>query len=101
MAIVPTRFVLPPLSTSSLQPAAETIPAKTGGFAEILRNALNEVNQAQLEAQRTDLLLAQGKLANVHEAIIAAEKASLTLELTVQIRNRIIEAYQEIMRMNV
>jgi len=54
-----------------------------------------------LEAQRTDLLLAQGKLANVHEAIMAAEKASLTLELTVQIRNRIIEAYQEIMRMNV
>ena len=38
---------------------------------------------------------------NVHEATIAAEKAALALELTVQIRNKVVEAYQEIMRMSI
>lgn len=100
MAISPTRFVLPP--TSSLAPtrSREALP-KAGDFGSILRNALSEVNQAQLESAKMDRLLAQGQLANVHEAVIAAEKATLSLELTVQIRNKLLEAYQEIMRMNV
>lgn len=101
MAITPVRFVLPPLSAMSSERPSVGTPAKAGDFAEMLHNALGEVNRAQLDSQKADQMLAQGKLANVHDAVIAAEKASLTLEMTVQLRNKILEAYQEIMRMNV
>lgn len=100
MAITPTRFMLPPISTTSPQRSSAG-PNPTGDFGAMLRNALAEVNQTQLESARMDRLLAQGQLTNVHEAVIAAEKATLSLELTVQIRNKLLEAYQEVMRMNV
>jgi len=44
---------------------------------------------------------AQGKISNIHEVIIEAEKASIALRLTVEVRNRIVEAYREIMRMQI
>jgi flagellar hook-basal body complex protein FliE len=45
--------------------------------------------------------LATGKSNNIHETMIAAEKADLSLRLMVQVRNKIIEAYQEVMKMQV
>lgn len=97
MSITPTRFMLPPLTPLSQRPVMK--PPATGDFGAVLRNALAEVNQAQLDSARLDRMLAQGELAHVHEAVIAAEKATLSLELTIQIRNKILDAYQEIMRM--
>ena len=100
MAITPTRLVLP----LAHQPTTSRLePKETPGqdFASLLKNALVEVNQAQLESAQMDRMLAEGKLTNVHDAVIAAEKATLSIELTVQIRNKIVEAYQEVMRMNV
>ncbi|MFK7695841.1 flagellar hook-basal body complex protein FliE [Paenibacillus sp. HJGM_3] len=67
-------------------------------FGSFLSQALGQV-QAQQEV--TDVLnekFITGDLSDVHQLTIAAEKASLGLELTVQIRNKAIEAYQEIMR---
>lgn len=101
MAISPTRFMLPPLTSLSSQQKASAGTPAAGDFGAILRNALTEVNQTQLDSARMDQMLAKGQLTNVHEAVIAAEKATLSLELTVQIRNKLLEAYQEVMRMNV
>ena len=67
----------------------------------MLTKYINEVNELQLKAEELDRRLAAGTLENVHEATIAAEKAALALELTVQIRNKVVEAYQEIMRMSI
>ncbi|NLY88928.1 MAG: flagellar hook-basal body complex protein FliE [Firmicutes bacterium] len=77
-------------------------PAEGGkSFRQVFSDALRHVNDLQLQADKLDRQLAAGTVENIHEVTIAAEKAALALELTVQIRNRLLEAYQEFMRMTV
>lgn len=75
----------------------------TGGqnFAAVFKNALQEVNKLQLEADAASQKLATGKVDDIAPVVIAAEKASIALQLTVQVRNKIIDAYNEVMRMQV
>ncbi|MEJ5228686.1 MAG: flagellar hook-basal body complex protein FliE [Pseudothermotoga sp.] len=68
-------------------------------FANILQNAIEKVNQIQKNAEQASADFALGKLSNIHEVIIEAEKATIALRLTTEVRNRIVQAYQEIMRM--
>lgn len=70
-------------------------------FSEILKNSLSKVNQLQLESQKLNEQLAIGNVENVHQVIIAAQKAELALQFTLQIRNKILDAYNEIMRMSI
>ena len=59
-------------------------------------NALNAVNNAKLHSERLEEDLAMGGPTSIHEAMIAAEKAELSMQMAVQIRNRILSAYTEI-----
>jgi len=70
-------------------------------FGTFLKNALQHVNQLQNESVRLNELMAAGKVENLHDVTIAAEKADLALQLTIQIRNKIMDAYNEIMRIQV
>lgn len=70
-------------------------------FVDTLKDAVQAVNTAQKEADVKMQDLATGKSQNIHETMIAAEKADIALRLMVQVRNKMIEAYQEIMRMQV
>ncbi|HHV46962.1 MAG TPA: flagellar hook-basal body complex protein FliE [Tissierellia bacterium] len=70
-------------------------------FSSLLDNALNRVNQLQMESDRYKVLLSIGEVDNLHDVTIAAEKANIALQLTLSIRNKVIEAYQEIMRMQI
>lgn len=74
-------------------------PEKT--FGEFLDEALNNVNQLQNEASQASINLATGKIQDIAEVTIAAEKATVALHLTMQVRNKVVDAYQEIMRMQV
>jgi flagellar hook-basal body complex protein FliE len=65
-------------------------------FKDFLLDAIYAVNKLQLEAEQKQQLLATGQINNLHEVTIASEKAD-----TVQIRNKIIEAYNEVMRMQI
>jgi len=67
-------------------------------FGEYLQDALSTVNAQKIEADQLTKQFLTGQISDVHSVTIAAEKASLALELTVQVRNKVIEAYQEIMR---
>jgi flagellar hook-basal body complex protein FliE len=71
------------------------------GFAQTLKNAIHSVDQLQKDSDLKMQQLATGQNNNIHETMIAAEKADIALRLMVQVRNKIIEAYQEIMRMQV
>lgn len=75
----------------------------TGGqeFAAFFQKALGEVNKLQFEADEASKKLATGKVEDIAPVVIAAEKASIALQLTVQVRNKVIDAYSEIMRMQV
>ncbi len=68
-------------------------------FSSVFKDALEKVNQLQKNAEKLASDFALGKISNIHEVIIEAEKATIALRLTNEVRNKIIEAYREIMRM--
>ncbi|HOS69254.1 MAG TPA: flagellar hook-basal body complex protein FliE [Bacillota bacterium] len=70
-------------------------------FTDFLNNAIKDVNNLQIESEQLNQAFAMGLNDNLHQVMIASEKADIALQFTVQIRNKILEAYQEIMRMNV
>lgn len=77
----------------------ESTAAGGVSFGDYLNNAINQVNDSQKAAELAHEKLATGEIDDVHSVMIAAEKANLALELTVQVRNKVLDAYQEIMRM--
>jgi flagellar hook-basal body complex protein FliE len=70
-------------------------------FAELLNKAINNVNDLQNISNNLTNDLAAGKTDNIHEVMIAGEKADLALQFTMQIRNKVLDAYNEIMRMQI
>lgn len=75
------------------------VQAEEKSFADLLGDAIQSVNQQALEVSQKRKDLAAGKLDDLSQVVIAAEKSSLNMQLTIQVRNRVLEAYQEIMRM--
>ncbi|MBX9769565.1 MAG: flagellar hook-basal body complex protein FliE [Bdellovibrionales bacterium] len=88
-----------------LEPKVEspTGPSKGSGasFSDTLKDAIHSVNDLQKDADTKVQNLATGKSQNLHETMIATEKADIALRLMVQVRNKIIDAYQEVMKMQV
>lgn len=86
-------------------PQAGSAPAKNedneGSFAGILNKALNELNNSQLKAEQASLGLVTGDIEDIHQVTIAVTEAKLAMQLAVEIRNKAIEAYQEIYRMQI
>ncbi|MGG1311195.1 MULTISPECIES: flagellar hook-basal body complex protein FliE [Cohnella] len=79
----------------------KTTPAEaTESFASFLKTALDSVAAQENNVHKVNEAFIIGE-ADVNDVMIAASKASLSLELTAQIRNKVIDAYQEIMRMSV
>jgi flagellar hook-basal body complex protein FliE len=76
--------------------------AKTGsGFGELLSSKLGEVETMQHDADQAVKTFALGNGEGLQEAVVALEKASLSFELMMKVRGKIVEAYQDIMRMPV
>lgn len=68
-------------------------------FAEALDKAMSVVNQSDFDSKRVGDLLAIGEIENPHDVTIAATKAELTLNYAIEVKNRVIESYREIMRL--
>ncbi len=94
------KLAVPAFNTGSL---LESVSMPKDGeeksFSEMLGAAIQDVNGLQSSAAAKNIDLAAGRIEDVSEVMIAAEKASVALQLTVQVRNKVVEAYQEIMRM--
>jgi len=73
---------------------------KQMSFKETLTDVLNEVNDLQINAKESVEKFLSGEIEDVHQVMIEAEKASVGLELTLEVRNKILEAYREVMRMS-
>lgn len=84
-------------------PALENEAAANGtrSFGQVLSDQLQEVNQTQLQADDAIKQLAAGKNKNIHETMLMIEKADSSFRLMMQVRNKIIDAYREVMRMGV
>lgn len=95
---------MPPVPRLDVTPASDKTGPAAGAasdFGRLLAEALNNVEAAQKEAANAAQRLATGEIRDVAEVLIASEKATLALQMTVQVRNKVLEAYQEIMRMPV
>jgi flagellar hook-basal body complex protein FliE len=86
----------------AVQSKPKSTPAEAQAtFKTALSQAIKDVNEMQnVSATKTELL-AKGEIDNLHDVMITGQKASITLQATVEVRNKVIEAYQEIMRMQV
>lgn len=71
------------------------------GFGKVLSEALNEVDAAQKTSNDQVQKVLSGDIQDVHSAMIALQKADLSFQMMVQVRNKLIDAYHEIMRMQV
>lgn len=76
-------------------------PSKTGGtsFADAVKESLSEINEMQNNKNQMITEFASGKSDNVHELMIAMQKASVAMSMTTAVRSKVMSAYQEIMRM--
>lgn len=84
-------------ATPSALPAAT--PANGDAFSSLLGKLVSEVNAQQQTAGQSVNALQSGQNVPLHQAVISMEEASVSFQLMVEVRNRLLESYQEIMRM--
>ncbi len=73
----------------------------TEGFTRVIGDMIGKVNEMQNQADKAIEKLATGESRGLHEVMIAMEKSSISFQFLSQVRNKAVEAYQEIMRMQV
>jgi flagellar hook-basal body complex protein FliE len=94
MHIVPIHSVSAPAITGITGTAAGG-----GGFADALVGAIDQVETSQRSAKSAAMDLLAGGKGDVHSVALAAQRAELSLELFQQVRNKFVQAYQEVMKM--
>lgn len=80
-----------------LSPAGESSPS----FGNLLGRLVTEVNDTQVHADEAVKGLISGQNVSLHQAVIATEEANVSFQLMVEVRNRLLDAYQELMRMQI
>ncbi len=91
------QSILPELSIQE----RNTIPNDGKPFIDTLKDSISKVNQLQQTASASVTDLAAGKDESLHQAMIAVEKADVSFQLMMQVRNKILSAYEEISRMQI
>jgi len=99
--IAPIPVSLPPVEAPGGRAAARPAPGPASGFADTLRGVIAEVTESQRAADAAARDFATGKTTDVAATMIEMEKASVSFALMLQVRNRLLEAYQEIQRIQV
>lgn len=91
-----------PIQSAQLMPQIGASPATAqAGFADLLVSALGQLQAVSDNADAKVAALATGEDVELHDVMIALEAESLAMNLAVQVRNKAVEAYQEIIRMQV
>ncbi|SFG88649.1 flagellar hook-basal body complex protein FliE [Duganella sp. CF458] len=99
-AIAAIGAVEPSVALAAPQPAGSGALAAPG-FGDWLAHEAAQVNASLALAENDVRRLASGQVQNLHEVMIHLEEAKLSFQLLAQVRNRVLEAYQEVMRMQV
>lgn len=96
MAIEPVSFNSPVTAAGGGKSSRAS-----GGFGDVLADAINKVNEAQLKADELTRQFLVGEVQDIHQVTIAMQEARLTMQLALEVRNKVVEAYQEIARMQI
>ncbi len=99
MSTTPIITSQPPLPLK--QPDTSSVSQAKSDFGEILSNTINDVNQKQMSSEQAVNKLHTGEAKHLHEVIIAVEEADVSLRMLVQMRNKVQQAYEEIMRLQI
>jgi len=102
MKISQALTLLPNAATAAKSGAInKTLNENTESFGETLTKAINDVNDLQNEAGKAVTKMVAGEAVDMHDVMIAVEKAKTSFDLLMEIRNKTIDAYREIMRIQV
>jgi flagellar hook-basal body complex protein FliE len=101
---IPTAELQQLTAANSDTPLQTTAPVSTSGganFENVLGDLVNEVAQKQAAASGTVSGLLSGQNVSLHQAMISMEEANVSFQMMVEVRNRLLDSYQELMRMQI
>jgi flagellar hook-basal body complex protein FliE len=101
MAIPPIASLTGGVPATTVPPAQPGGTAPAGDFGSVLMQQMANLNQLQLTAADQSRALATGQATDVSAVVSSVEQAALAMQLAVQVRNKAVDAYQEIMRMQI
>jgi flagellar hook-basal body complex protein FliE len=101
MAIDPLQTLRGAAAVGATTPRAPAGASGGGGFGDVLAGKLGEVEKLQREADAEIQALGASGGEGLQDAVVSMEKAALSFELMMRVRSKIVEAYQEVMRMQV
>ena len=84
-----------------IKPATPGNEPKGSSFGDVLENAMQEVSNLQKEAGAESQKLLTGNTQDIHSAMIALQKADVSFQMMMQVRNKLVSAYQEVMKTQV
>lgn len=99
MSINAVEFIAPGINLQQL--TYGTTANVTGSFESWMVNSLGELNSKLTNSDTAAMRLATGDTSNLHQIMINMEEAKLAFQLAIQVRNRILDAYQEVARMQI
>jgi len=99
--IIDRSQVLQQVHAPAASSAATPSDGPAGGFAGALQSALDSVNGAQTRAEQLSEGYEKGQVTDISKVMLARQEASVGFEATLQVRNKLLSAYQDIMRMGV
>ena len=99
MAEIPIKPVGSVLGPSQVEQPGVDESKRAEGFSDTLKEALREVNDLQTRSAQEIEGALDGDLTDVHSAMLAMQKAGLSFQLMLQVRNKLVQAYRDVMRM--
>ncbi len=93
------KINIDPILNKTVAGSQKAANVQDGGFGDVLKNAVSEVNGTMQEAGVLKKGLMAGEHSNIHETMIAMEKASISFRMLAKVQTKVIDAYKEIMRM--
>jgi len=96
---LPITFIRAPAVIPDLTPAAGAAGKAGGNFGSVLADAIGRVDQTQKDSQSSIAKFLSGEDEEVHKVALATQQAALSFDLFLQVRNKVVSAYQEVMRM--
>lgn len=94
-------ITIPTVSVDGAIAGPATGGARSSGFVDSLQKAISKANDIQLEANHATEALMTGQTQNIHQTMVALQEADVSFQLMMQIRNKILSAYDEIQRMQI
>ena len=100
VAVEQLRSALPPLQDGPPEGAA-VFQKSSNAFGQLMAQGLSRVNEQLLSSQVNLQALATGEVQNLHDVMIRMEESRVSFQLLMQVRGRLLEAYQDVMKMQV